>query len=196
MKKSTLAKLGTYFATFILVVSGQSTPVQAVIVTFEYGTTDELSLQSYTEDGMTFSTADHFHNKGAGTSGGIYFHSHAVDSPIMITLGGAPFDLISIDVTLATSYSNSTLPTFTANNGSVVGGPWTLGTFIFPAGWTGIKSVIWDVEEPLLGGETMAIDNLVFSPSTPIPAPPPLFFMGFGLVGLGLWRRKLIEGQA
>lgn len=171
-------------------LSAQPETAWAVTVTFDFRATDELSLTEYTEDGMTFSTPTaHFHNLGAGTADVLYFHSHGGDSFLVMSLGGAPFDLISLDVALVTSFSSSTLPTLTASNGSVVGAPWTMGTFVFPVGWAGITSVVWRVEDPVLGSETMAIDNLVFSSAVLVLQPASLFLVGAGLTAMAAVRR-------
>jgi hypothetical protein len=104
--------------------------------------------------------AGHLHlgdNNGDGSPDLLNHGGGCCSSPYRISFGGAPFDLVSIDV--VPGFNTPT--TFTANTGAAVVVPGIAGAFVFPEGFTGVTEVIWDAETPNLFG-FQTIDDLVF----------------------------------
>lgn len=182
MKQKILSQVTTWFTVFALcvVLSAFVKPAQADTINFNAGVSVPAS---YTESGMTFTSL-------FGAGGHLHFDilpgalsnhdgTSCCSNPYEITFGGAAFNLISMDVVASSGPSD-----WTSSTGGLVTVPGSLGTFLFPAGFTNVTSVLWD---QLPGSGTMSIDNLVFS----VPEPSTLLLLGCGLVALaGVGRRR------
>ncbi len=170
------------------------------------------STASYSEDGMTMSPVGHYdiydrHSRFPGVTDDItvIIHEGNDGSGLDFTMGGASFDLLSIDITgwfLGTNPSLTGTATFTSSNGgSHTIDDTVLGTIDFSvlSGFSAITSLSIRMPNPgvacvndsdTYNCPNVGIDQFAFRSPSAVPLPAAAWLFGSALLGLGALKRK------
>lgn len=157
---------------------------QANTITFT-GASDTETI--WIEDGITVDPgpggSTHFHSDGS------IAESYTSDgNPILISMGGSVFNLLSIDFL---SFEDPMTIDITSDLGGSILGFNTVGTYDFTLdpGFAGVTSVTIALNANADGERLMTWDNVVTELSD-VPEPGTFAIMGGGLVVLALLRRR------
>jgi len=174
-------------ATAVLAFAFAATTASAAVMTFDSLPIDFSAVSLHVEDGITLAgeNGNHFHTVagGAGTAAGFY-NSDAF--PMLLTFGGSPFDLVSIDFL---SFSDTIGAVLTSSSGAIVNVS-NVGTFNFGAGFSAIN---WVSITSSNGGSDLdfVLDNITGN-AVPEPASWAMLIAGFGLTGAAMRRRRVV----
>jgi hypothetical protein len=159
-------------------------------MTFSGIPADLVTLQSYTEDGITAVST----NGGAfwGYPSSAQLHLDPIwfgNSDYDFAFGGLAFDLMSVDVSYAYAGAVGTWTAYDASNSLVATYVMSAETLHTDTGFVGFDG-IYRVHLTNTGNH-FSIDNLtVAADSGAVPEPVSLALLGIGMLGLATSRRK------